>query len=634
MLALERDFSRCVQPETLAGLSRRTAPTRSMPVGLAVNRYLISMVHLVTAVPAPGLASEGLARSIRASTDMEEFRSMNDAISTIILPKAPTGISGFDEITLGGLPAGRSTLICGGAGCGKTLFATTFLVQGVLQFNEPGVFISFEEREEDLSANFASLGYDLTELVNTGKLVIDHVRVERSEFEENGEYDLEGLFLRIDFAVSSIGARRVVLDTVETLFSGFTNAALIRAELRRLFGWMKDRGLTAIVTGERGPDGMLTRQGLEEYVADCVILLDNRVKDQITTRRLRVMKYRGSAHGADEYPFLIDSDGISVLPASSPVHSSPVSSEILSTGIEGLDDMFQKRGLYRGSSILLTGDAGSGKTTMTSHFIAAACARGERCLFFGFEEEADEACRNALSVNIDLKKWMDAGMLCVDVARSGLYGLEMHLARIHRGLEAFKPDLVIVDPISAFYGLGPDAHATVLRMMNLFKSKGATALYTSLQHNGVPVDHGLTSLMDTWIKLMDIDANGERNHVIYVMKARGLSHSSQVREYRITNSGVKLITPYIGPDGVLTGSARATQEAREQATTTDRQQEIERRRRDLGRRRETLEAEIATLAAALEDTKDEATKILGQDDAREAMLARSSTTMAARRGTT
>jgi circadian clock protein KaiC len=558
---------------------------------------------------------------------------MTDAIAKRKLSKAPTGILGFDEIALGGLPAGRSTLICGGAGCGKTLFATTFLVNGAVRFDESGVFVSFEERAEDLAANVASLGYDIDGLVAAGKLVVDHVRVERGEFEENGEYDLEGLFLRIECAVNSIGARRVVLDTIETLFSGFHNAGLIRTELRRLFGWLKDKGLTAIVTGERGSGELLTRHGLEEYVADCVIVLDNRVKDQITTRRLRVVKYRGSAHGADEYPFLIDIDGISVLPATSPAQSAPVSSAIISTGIAGLDAMFQKRGLYRGSGILLTGDAGSGKTTMTSHFIDAACARGERCLLFGFEEAADENCRNALSVGIDLAKWVTAGLLRLDVARPSMCGLEMHLARIHRSLDEFRPDLVVVDPISAFIGLAQDVHATVLRMMNLLKSRGTTALYTSLLNNGGMVDHALSSLMDTWIRLIDIDANGERNHVMYVMKARGLAHSSQVREYRIGDTGVDLVTPYIGPEGVLTGTARITQEAREQAATTDRRQEIERRRRELGRRRQTLEAQMYQLRVALEDAEDETATVQGQDDAREAMLTRSSSTVAARRVT-
>ncbi len=386
-----------------------------------------------------------------------------DASALNLLPKSPTGIAGFDDVTQGGLPTGRPSLICGSAGCGKTLFGITFLVNGAVRLGEPGVFMSFEEQAEDLAANVVSLGYDLDRLVADGRLAIDHVRVERSEIEETVEYDLEGLFLRLGFAVDSIGAKRVVLDTIETLFAGFTDDSLLRAELRRLFGWIKDRGLTAIITAERG-EGQLTRQGLEEYVSDCVILLDNRVEDQITTRRLRVVKYRGSAHGTNEYPFLIDAQGISVLPVTSSGLSTPVSSEIVSTGIPGLDSLLRNGGFFRGSSILLSGVAGTGKTTIGSHFIDAACARGERCLYFAFEESAGEICRNALSVGLDLRKRVESGRLRFEVSRPSLYGLEMHLARMHRDLDQFKPELVVIDPISAFRGPDAEVHATLLRM--------------------------------------------------------------------------------------------------------------------------------------------------------------------------
>ena len=549
------------------------------------------------------------------------------------LPKAPTGISGFDEVTLGGLPTGRPSLLCGAAGCGKTLFAMTFLVNGATQFNEPGVFMSFEERAEDLAANVASLGYDIDGLVGQGKLAIDHVRVERSEIEETGEYDLEGLFVRLGYAVDSIGAKRVVLDTVETLFSGFTDPAILRAELRRLFGWLKDRGLTAIITGERG-DGSLTRHGLEEYVSDCVILLDNRVAEQITTRRLRVVKYRGSAHGTNEYPFLIDGQGISVLPVTSSGLVCPVSSEIVSSGIPGLDAMLQKGGFYRGSSILLSGVAGTGKTTVGGHFIDAACQRGERCLFFVFEESADEVCRNALSVGLDLQQRVKSGLLRFEAARPSLYGLETHLARMQRDLDQFKPHVVVIDPISAFRGPDTEVHATLLRMVDLLKSRSITALFTSLRTDGTlqeGTDHDLSSLMDAWIRLMDIEETGERNRVLYVIKARGMSHSNQVREYRMTDSRIELINPYVGPDGVLTGTARVAQEARERARAEGRQQEIEQRRRELARRRDALEHQIAELRAALEVEEEEAQRLLTQDDARETMLAGNRAAIATRR---
>ncbi len=550
------------------------------------------------------------------------------------LPKAPTGIDGFDDITLGGLPAGRPSLVCGAAGCGKTLFAMTFLVNGATRYGEPGVFMSFEERAEDLAANVSSLGFDLDGLAADGRLAIDHVHVERSEIEESGEYDLEGLFVRLGFAVDSIGAKRVVLDTIETLFSGFTDPTLLRAELRRLFGWIKERGLTAVITGERG-EGQLTRQGLEEYVSDCVVLLDNRVTDQITTRRLRVVKYRGSAHGTNEYPFLIDGDGISVLPVTSSGLNRPASSEVVSSGVPGLDAMLRSGGLFRGSSILLSGVAGTGKTTIASHFADAACRRGERCLFFVFEESAQEICRNAVSVGLDLLRWVAAGSLRFEAARPSLYGLEMHLARMHRDLDRFQPDVVVVDPISAFRGPDTEVHATLLRMMDLLKSRGITGLFTSLRNDGALQeggDQGLSSLMDAWIKLQDVEANGERNRTLYLIKARGMSHSNQVREYRITDAGVELIEPYVGPEGVLTGTARLSQAAREEAVMTRRRQEVERRRRDLARKREALERQMQEMRAALDAEEDEANLLLTQEDAHEAVLADDRTAVASLRG--
>ena len=542
---------------------------------------------------------------------------------SVTLSKAPTGIAGFDDVTLGGLPTGRPSLVCGAAGCGKTLFAVTFLVNGATRYGEPGVFMSFEERAEDLAANVASLGYDLDGLVAEGKLALDHVRVERSEIEESGEYDLEGLFVRLGYAVDSVGAKRVVLDTIETLFSGFNDPALLRAELRRLFGWIKDRGLTAVITGERG-EGQLTRQGLEEYVSDCVILLDNRVQDQITTRRLRVVKYRGSAHGTNEYPFLIDDDGISVLPVTSSGLNRPASSEIVSSGVPGLDAMLRSDGFFRGSSILLSGVAGTGKTTFVGHFADAACRRGERCLSFVFEESAQEICRNAWSVGLDLERWTKTGLLRFEAARPSLYGLEMHLARMHRDIDRFRPDVVVVDPISAFRGPASDVHATLLRMMDLLKARGVTAIFTSLRTENAASDSadlGLSSLMDVWIKLEDVEANGERNRVLYLIKARGLSHSNQVREYRITDHGIDLIEPYVGPEGVVTGTARHVQAARETMARLRRGQEAERRRRDIIRRREALERQVQEMRSALEAEEDEANFLLAQEDTHEAALA-------------
>ena len=552
------------------------------------------------------------------------------------LPKAPTGILGFDDVTLGGLPAGRPTLVCGAAGCGKTLFATTFLVNGATRFGEPGVFMSFEERAEDLEANVASLGYDLEGLVAGGRIAIDHVRVERSEIEESGEYDLEGLFVRLGYAVDSVGAKRVVLDTLETLFAGFGNPSILRAELRRLFGWLKNRGLTAIITGERG-EGQLTRHGLEEYVSDCVILLDNRVEEQITTRRLRIVKYRGSAHGTNEYPFLIDDQGISVLPVTSQGLDRPADDATFQTGIAGLDEMLHSGGFFRGSSILLSGVAGTGKTTVAGHFADAACARGERCLYFVLEESQQEIIRNARSVGLDLAARVQAGLLRFEAARPSLYGLEMHLARMHRDLERFGPSIVVIDPLSAFRGPPAQVHATLLRMVDLLKGRGITGLFTSLRTDGSLLDssdQGLSSLMDTWIKLLDVEADGERNRVLYIIKARGMNHSNQVREYRITDHGLELVPAYIGPDGVLTGTARHTQQAREQAAALMRGQEAARRRREFDRRREAVERQIEDLRLGMEREEEAVRALLAQDDAREAALDRDRSMVALRRGST
>ncbi|MGH1572021.1 circadian clock protein KaiC [Methylobacterium sp. P31] len=558
---------------------------------------------------------------------------MPDSQAVQTLPKAPTGIEGFDDLTFGGLPVGRPSLICGAAGCGKTLFATTFLVNGATRYDEPGVFMSFEERAEDLAANVASLGYDLDGLVASGKLAIDHVRVERSEIEETGEYDLEGLFIRLGFAVDSVGAKRVVLDTIETLFAGFTDPSLLRAELRRLFGWIKDRGLTAIITGERG-EGQLTRQGLEEYVSDCVVLLDNRVEDQITTRRLRVVKYRGSAHGTNEYPFLIDHDGISVLPVTSADLDYAVTSGVISTGIAGLDAMLGPGGFYRGSSILISGEAGTGKTMLGASILDAACRRGEQCLAFVFEESGAQIMRNASSIGLDLARHVASGLLRFEAARPSLFGLETHLARMHRDLDQVRPDLVVIDPISALRGPTNELQATLLRMIDLIKTRGITAVFTTLRGDGSLVqndDLGVSSLMDAWIKLQNMEANGERTRTLYVIKARGMSHSNQIREFLMSSSGIRLIDAYIGPAGVLTGTARLVQEAQEKAAAQLRLHETERRLREVARRRSALERQIEELRAGLEASEDEEERLRIEDRLRAAQLEEEQRELIARR---
>jgi circadian clock protein KaiC len=462
------------------------------------------------------------------------------------LPKAPTGIEGLDEITGGGLPKGRPTLICGGPGCGKTLLACEFLVRGATQFDEPGAFISFEETGEELAQNVRSLGFDLDRLIEERRLAIDYVRVERAEIAESGEYDLEGLFLRLGLAIDSVGAKRIVLDTVESLFGGFTNEALLRSELRRLFRYLKDRGVTALITGERG-ERSFTRQGLEEYVSDCVILLDHRVIDQVSTRRLRIVKYRGTTHGTNEYPFLIDEAGFSVLPLSGLQLDHAVTDERVSTGIAGLDEMLDGKGYYRGSSILVSGTAGTGKTSVATHFAHETARRGERCLYLAFEESPHQLMRNMRSIGVDLEPFVKKGLLRIHSSRPTLHGLEMHLVQIHKMVSEFAPAAVIIDPASNFIDSSSaiEARAMLMRLIDFLKSKQITALLTHLTSGGraaEATDIGVSSIIDTWLLVRDFETGDERTRGLYVLKSRGMPHSKQIREFLITSRGVQLNT--------------------------------------------------------------------------------------------
>lgn len=520
------------------------------------------------------------------------------------LPKAPTGIAGLDEITGGGFPKGRPTLICGGAGCGKTLMAIEFIVYGATQFNEPGVFMAFEESAADLTENVASLGFDLKDLVARKKLALDYVYIQRNEIEETGEYDLEGLFIRLGHAIDSIGAKRVALDTVEALFSGLPNPMILRAELRRLFRWLKDRGVTAVITGERG-DGTLTRQGLEEYVSDCVILLDHRVHEQVSSRRLRVVKYRGSTHGTNEYPFLIDEDGISVFPITSLRLQQPASNRRISSGIPRLDHMLGGKGFYRGSSVLASGTAGTGKSSLTAHFVQAACERGERAVFFAFEESPSQIIRNMGSIGIDLKPWVQKGLLQFHATRPTFAGLETHLTTMHKVISTFRPSVVAVDPLNAFVmgGNETQVQTMLMRLIDFLKVNQITGFFTSLTSGGAALertDVAISSLIDTWLLLRDIEVNGERNRGLCILKSRGMAHSNQIREFLITNHGVELRDVYVGPGGALTGSARLAQEAEDKAAQTAREQDLEQQQFELDRKRQALELQIASMRAEFE----------------------------------
>jgi len=532
------------------------------------------------------------------------------------LPKCPTGIQGLDEITGGGLPLGRPTLVCGGAGCGKTLLAAEFLVRGATQFGEPGVLMAFEETEAELKANVASLGFDLAGLVRRKQIVIDYVHIERSEVQESGEYDLEGLFVRLNYAIDSIRAKRVVLDTLEALFAGLPNEAILRSELRRLFRWLKEKGVTAVITAERGRE-QLTRHGLEEYVSDCVILLDHRVNDQIATRHLRVVKYRGALHGTNEFPFLIGDNGISVLPITSLGLNHKISSERIATGIPRLDAMLGGRGFFRGSSILLTGTPGTGKTIVSANFAQAACKRGERVLFFSFEESPNQIVRNMHSIGLRLEPLVKRNRLRFHSARPSLYGLEMHLATMFKEIVAFQPHVVIVDPITSLMDAGTDSESKgmVTRLIDYLKAGQVTSLFTSLTQGGHALQQSemaMSSLMDSWLLLQDFEGNGERNRVLYVLKARGMAHSNQIREFLISDRGIDLVDAYIGPSGVLTGSARVAQGDLEKAAVLASQQEAAQLKREVERKRTALERKISGLRSEYETEALELRRIAEQ----------------------
>ncbi len=547
------------------------------------------------------------------------------------LPKTPTGITGLDEITGGGLPKGRPTLICGDAGCGKTLFSIEFIVRGAMEFNEPGVFVAFEEKTEELAANVASLGFDLQKLIAQKKIRLDHVHIERSEIEETGEYDLDGLFIRLGYAIDSIGAKRVVLDTIENLFSGLSNQNILRAELRRLFHWLKEKGVTAIITGEKG-EGKLTRQGLEEYVSDCVILLDHRVENQISTRRLRVVKYRGSVHGTNEYPFLIDEDGISVLPVTSLTLQNKVSSQRVSSGIPTLDEMLGGKGFFRGSSILVSGTAGTGKTSMAVFFANESCMRNERCIYFAFEESPEQIIRNMKSIGVDLDKHIKNGLLKFHASRPTLHGLEMHLVVIHKLIKKFKPKTIILDPITNLITVGnvSEVKGILIRLIDFLQNEGITVMFTALTINNTvseQTDEGVSSLVDAWLTVRDIEFNGERNRGLYIMKSRGMKHSNQVREFVINDKGLSLVEVFLGPDGVLTGSARESHKLTEATGEALRLNALTRKDREIERKRMILESKISELNSEFDSVKDELNKIHIEEQLRKEVIEKNRTEM-------
>jgi circadian clock protein KaiC len=519
------------------------------------------------------------------------------------IAKCPTGIRGLDEITDGGLPRGRPTLICGAAGCGKTLLAMEFIVRGAREFNEPGVFMAFEETGKELADNVASLGFDLPTLIRRKKVAVDHVRVERSEIEETGEFDLEGLFIRLSNAIDGIGARRVVLDSLEALFAGLPNEAIVRAELRRLFGWLKQKGVTAIITGEQG-EKTLTRHGLEEYISDCVIFLDHRVHNQVATRRVRIVKYRGSAHGTSEYPALIDERGLSVLPISSLGLTYPVSTARVPTGIPRLDAMLAGKGYFKGSSVLVSGTSGAGKSSIAAAFADGVCARGGRCLYWSSEESPEQIIRNMSSIGFDLGRHARKGLLRFHSVRPTLYGLESHLVTLHKLVTEFRPEAVVMDPITNLSAVGDDAEikGMLTRVIDFLKSQAITTIFTSLTSGASVLEQsevGVSSLMDTWLLLSMVQSASERNRVLYLLKSRGMGHSNQMREFVLSDKGIDIVDVYTGPGTVYTGAARLSQEAHDKAEALAQQEAAKRRQRELEQERRNLQAQVAALQTRL-----------------------------------
>ncbi|NUN66007.1 circadian clock protein KaiC [Pseudanabaena biceps] len=519
------------------------------------------------------------------------------------LPKCPTGIQGLDEITGGGLPQGRPTLVCGAAGCGKTLLGVEFLVHGAVEYAEAGVLMTFEETAAEITQNVTSLGWHLDQLVSDDKLIIDHVYIDPQSLAETGEYDLEGLFIRLGNAIQEIGAKRVVLDTLEVLFAGLSNDSIVRSELKRLFEWLKSQGVTAIITGERG-EKALTRRGLEEYVSDCVIRLEQQTVDELTTRYLQIFKYRGSQHGSNAYPFLIEEDGIFVSPITSLKLDYDISTEQISTGVPRLDTMLTGGGYYCGSSILITGMAGTGKTTLAGYFAASTCDRGERCLYLATEEAPQQILRNQRSIGLDLKHYIDEGLLRFEAVRPAAYGLEMRLIKIHAWVKEFQPSSVIIDPMSnlATSSTQSQAKSFLMRLIDLFKSQQITVLFTNLLQGGSPSEHteiGVSSLMDTWIELRTTETNGERNRTLCIVKSRGMRHSNQVREFLFASQGIELMDVYLGEGGYLTGTARLAKQTKVESDKISREQGFGRKKRLFEYQKALVQAQIKALEIQL-----------------------------------
>ena len=552
------------------------------------------------------------------------------------LEKAPTGIPGLDQITGGGLPLGRVTLVAGGAGAGKTLLGLNFLVAGARQYGDPGVLMTFEESAAKVALNVRSLGFDLDELQRSGLLAVLAFRVDPSEMVAVGEFDFEPLFAILDDAIRRVGARRVVLDTIEVLFGAFGDDTIVRSELSRLMRWLEERGVTVVLTGERGNGSALTRHGIEEYVTDCVIVLDHRVSAEISTRRLRVVKYRGSAHGTNEYPFLISARGVTVLPITSVALNYQASEERISTGIPRLDHMLGG-GMFRGSTLMVSGTAGTGKTSLGAHMVNAACARGEQALMVLLEESPEQVLRNMRSIGLDLRPWVEAGLLRIWAARPSAYGLETHLAIFAELIEEKTPSVAVIDGIVSLSNGIPSTEVNhevisiVARKIDLLKSRGITSVITAIGQGEEVSTVAMSSMADTWLLLRNVEANGERNRLLFVLKSRGTAHSNQMREFVLTDHGVELVDVYVGAAGVLAGSARVTQQAAERDEELRIAEELARRRRELHRSVIEREAHLVAVQDQLDAEQTEIKRIDLREGHLVADIEADRSTMAARR---
>jgi circadian clock protein KaiC len=495
-----------------------------------------------------------------------------------------TGIDGLDFVLQGGLPAGRPTLLRGAAGTGKTVIALTFLCEGIAA-GDSGVLVTFDESPEALLEHAEGFGFPARRHRTEGRLRILDMRPDRNEVQVGDTIELTAVLARIGHALDSTGASRLVVDAIDAMEAGFANSQSLRTELARVFDWIRDRGVTSLITtGEHAE--FSARYGLEDYIADCVIALKQEVKHRVMTRVLRVVKRRGRGHGTNEYPFLLDTDGLFLVPVTGSVLGAPVSEQLLSTGIPGLDAMLGGQGIYQGSTVLLSGQAGTGKTSIACSLTQAACAAGIPVLYLSFEESVAELTRNQRSLGIDIGRYLaddDRGTLVMLPIRAVELGLEEHLMRAMHLVKRHRPALVVLDPVSSLAGRGdePGAKEILLRLLHLIKEEGITVVATELlSDDSQGVSHlDVSSMIDVWIKLRRHEHNGEMNRLIYVVKARGLPISDQVKEFRITSTGLRIEDPYIGEGGIVYGTARLARQAEDEETIAQLHRELDRAQR-------------------------------------------------------